>query len=771
MEKLKEKLYFSPLEFEGTDAAAIQAAVEEALRTDVRTVLIPNKDDGTAWKLDTTIQVPGDMTIILNGCVIETEGIAFANSGAATRSLGTEQHKIFLLGRHGARIVGVETDEPQILLGNVRDCRVAGITFECGGGLQLDFVRYSKVQQLCFEGSKNGVVLTEGCCDIILENVDAITDEEAILVRGGDGDYFGRSTEIFNSILCRIQAVTNGAPAVAMYADKVNIYNLVVRDVTDLSEDSGVSVRIGDSAGEGSIRDITVRGVDSWRTCVETGCPCESMFYSNLRPGEGFGALTRVAPNKWELLDQDYMDIVLPQFAQDVDREFLTPNAEEFWADGDAQTIQNAVDEASRRGINCVVIPRWNVRTQCTTWHMEKAVKVPSYMTVVFLNCYLRQVDFIYENMFTNTQAYEHEGRCLAREEHDLAFIGIGDAVLDGATPNGLLEKTCFLNGFPDKRYNAMVLFNNVRNLVLENFQIRNSRWYGTYFIHCDTVRVSNIDFDNPETCCNRDGVDIRQGCHNFLIENITGLTGDDTVALNNLGNDGNDGRYVEGKDVNTQHMVIRNVKAAAGLWFVVRLLVQDRHLEQYLTLDTIMDTSRIEDKKRAGATVMIGSHEYHYKIPGELGDMAHLTLRDIYGRSGRAVAFGGCSDDVQVSNVHANSPWPIAVVSQANVRDVHINGVFYNRDHIHTTLAGTADSGDIPGTEADVDAEPLHLSNLKSENFLIENVFVGWAKTGVVLSGGGTVEVRNMTIDDLRGNFAKVDAKSTLILNGKTVK
>ena len=769
MERMNETLYFNPLDFAGNDAEAIQAAVNEAERTDVRTVLIPAKENGAPWVLNTSVRVPGDMTVILNGCTVEAKGVAFVNSGVDTRSLATEQHKIFLLGRHNARIVGVGADEPQIWLGNVRDCRIAGLTFVGGSGVKLDFVRYSKVQMLRFENSKHGIVFTEGCNDIILESVDAVTRDEVILIRGGNGDYFGRSTDLYNSIFCRIQARTDGAPAVGLYAGEVPLRNIVIRDVTDLTQGTGVSVRIGDLADAGSIRDITVRGVDSRRVCVQTGCACEGMFYSNLCAGEGFAVLSRVTPNSRELLDGDRMEIVLPQFRTDVDREFLTPNAEEFWAEGDAQTIQNAVDAASRKGINCVVIPRWNVRTQCAVWHMEKAVKVPSYMTIIFLNSYLRQVDFTYENMFTNTQAYEHEGRCMAREEHDLTFTGIGDAVLDGGEPNGLLEKTCFLNGFPDKRYNATVLFNNVRNLVLEDFQIRQSRWYGTYFIHCDTVRVSNLDFDNLETCSNRDGVDVRQGCHNFLVENITGFTGDDTIAFNNLGNDGNDGRYVEGKDMNTLNVVIRNVKADARRWFVVRLLDQDRHLQQNFVLDTIMDSSLPEYKKRAGATVMIGSHEYHYKIPAELGDMAHLTLRDIYSRSARAVSFGGCSDDVKVSNVHADCPWPIAVSSQANVRDVYINGVFFNRDHIHLTLAGTLDSGD-GEQEADVAAVALDLPNLKSENFVAENILVGWAKSGVRLTGGGTVEVRNLQIEDLRGPLAKVDAKSTLTINGKVV-
>ena len=40
------------------------------------------------------------------------------------------------------------------------------------------------------------------------------------------------------------------------------------------------------------------------------------------------------------------------------------------------------------QGINLVVIPRWNVRAQQAKWELEKAVKVPSNMMIVFLSIY-----------------------------------------------------------------------------------------------------------------------------------------------------------------------------------------------------------------------------------------------------------------------------------------------------------------------------------------------------------------------------------------------
>lgn len=273
------------------------------------------------------------------------------------------------------------------------------------------------------------------------------------------------------------------------------------------------------------------------------------------------------------------------------------------------------------------------------------------------------------------------------------------------------------------------------------HFLQKQSRWYGTYFIHCDTCRVSNLDFDFWEDCCNRDGVDIRQGCHNFLVENITGTTGDDTVALNNLGNDGNDGRYVEGKDPDTLNMVIRNIKSDAGRWFTVRILCQDRHLEQNFTLDTIMDTSLSENQKSVNAAIMVGSHEYHYKIPAELGDLAHLTIRDVYGRGRRVLGFGGCSDDVQASNIHGYGDISavVSVFRRANTRNVRISGVFQKRDQKRLWQANEP----VQEHEGTV----LDLQSLTTEGMTLEHVFGDTARVGVCVTGKASVEVTDFHI------------------------
>src|SRR5690606_3892381 len=60
----------------------------------------------------------------------------------------------------------------------------------------------------------------------------------------------------------------------------------------------------------------------------------------------------------------------------------------------------------------------------------------------------------------------------------------------------------------------------------------------------CSQGTVRDISFEMDETqtidgkpwrVLNRDGLNLRQGCHNIRIENIHGTTGDDLVALTNI--------------------------------------------------------------------------------------------------------------------------------------------------------------------------------------------------------------------------------------------
>ena len=151
-----DKIYISPLAFTGSDSACIQAAVDEAVKTDIRVVVIPRKE--TPWVLEETVLLPGDVTVILDGAEVVSAGVAFQNTNAddpSTKSLGGEQYEIYIIGVNGAVLTGTG-DAPQIYLSNVKGYRIAGLTFQGGDGLKLHYARYGKAQKLRFAGSACG---------------------------------------------------------------------------------------------------------------------------------------------------------------------------------------------------------------------------------------------------------------------------------------------------------------------------------------------------------------------------------------------------------------------------------------------------------------------------------------------------------------------------------------------------------------------------------------------------------------------------------------
>ena len=219
---MEEKLYFSPGEFPGSHSQAFQAAVDAAMEADVRVVAACGH-----WHLTESVKLPGGITVILDGATLECDGTAF-ETAAATRTLGGEQNKIFLLGRHGGALRSLGHG-PLVRFSNCRDCRIADLTL-IGGGIALDYFRYSKLQQLKILDAPNAVTFYEGCNNIIMENVYAQTREEALLLKIGAEPVFGRDPGFFNSIFCRLGFKTQGAAAVCIDAG-IPIYNIVLRDM------------------------------------------------------------------------------------------------------------------------------------------------------------------------------------------------------------------------------------------------------------------------------------------------------------------------------------------------------------------------------------------------------------------------------------------------------------------------------------------------------------------------------------------------------------
>ncbi|MBP5270996.1 MAG: hypothetical protein ILO42_08575, partial [Clostridia bacterium] len=187
---------------------------------------------------------------------------------------------------------------------------------------------------------------------------------------------------------------------------------------------------------------------------------------------------------------------------------------------------------------------------------IDREIRLPSDFTHVLSECHLRMADGCYSNMFVNENFDRPEGRTAADRNRNIVIEGVGSAVLDGGEYNGLSERNEQRDGLPPIWKNNLILFANVDGFRITGISCRNMRWWALDFLFCSNGYIGNIDFRANDTGVapdgriyhgllrskyeevlvkNADGIDLRQGCHDIVIENITGFTEDDSVALTAL--------------------------------------------------------------------------------------------------------------------------------------------------------------------------------------------------------------------------------------------
>lgn len=294
----------------------------------------------------------------------------------------------------------------------------------------------------------------------------------------------------------------------------------------------------------------------------------------------------------------------------------------------------------------------------------EHAVREPivlkSNMTLVLDGAHLTLAEGTFTNMFR------------ADFVTNVTLVGRNGATADGGVYNGLGEKTAKALGKPIWLNNTL-LFTNVKGFRVEGIRFVNQRWWALNFIGCSQGVIRNLDFlANHETVFpdgavtnvvsrrwqgrpkvrNADGVDIRCGCHDILIENITGFTQDDSVALTALTGGHENGFLSYDVPRTITDVTVRNVHTTS-MCANVRLLAQGGAQMHRITVENVEDTS---DGKtyllgRGERTVNVGDN-HEYRAQNRPGDMTDIVIRNIRSRAEFGVHLRGHAENVTVENV-----------------------------------------------------------------------------------------------------------------------
>lgn len=335
------------------------------------------------------------------------------------------------------------------------------------------------------------------------------------------------------------------------------------------------------------------------------------------------------------------------------------PSADLYGADSD--NIDAMIAAATESGASRTVTLGKNPYRQDGAWMITRAILLPDDFTLVLDDCRVELAPGTRDNLIRNEGAV---GFRRVKPNRGIRVLGKGNAVLCGGKTNHFAPmRSGDWNGWRS----IGILLCAVTDYELAGFTLEETQCWGISQENgCARGWIHDITFADSNKMRNQDGVDVRKGCHDITIENVSGACGDDVVALTALrhkpGTLLTRGRSCcqigdydpeEGDDV--YNIMIRNVRAkCSGGHGIIRLLAQDGVQMHHITVSNIVETAGADDP-RSQATIRIGDTNYWTIKRNAMGDMRHITVRDVTSTAKVGVWVKGllCDsefDDIQVA-------------------------------------------------------------------------------------------------------------------------
>ena len=351
--------------------------------------------------------------------------------------------------------------------------------------------------------------------------------------------------------------------------------------------------------------------------------------------------------------------------------QYISANEPRFFAGTDAETIQNAVNFAAESPCRTVRIPRLCQRTGAEEWRLNRAILLPSGITVLLEGCHLILEKGIYDNIFRSKTIFTDIGTTPEGRLEEIRILGSGNAVLDGGEGNDLREWTSGKDGRPNIRFNNLILLANVDNYELAGFSCVNLRWWAINQIGCTHGYLHDLHFFNGTHIPNQDGINLRVGCSFIRIENITGRTGDDMVALTALPLWTDGDLLTAGYAPDIHDIEIRHIHGST-MQTLVAMRNNDGAKIYNVHIEDVEDTGEYTP----WGVLRIGENNYYRKRLSVLGETYGIRAEKIRSKSRGTVFLGGTLKDAVIRDVHAGGSSMFAVSTFIPAREAGDTGI-----------------------------------------------------------------------------------------------
>ena len=347
----------------------------------------------------------------------------------------------------------------------------------------------------------------------------------------------------------------------------------------------------------------------------------------------------------------------------------------------------NAAITAAAGTTNCVKISKRHAdaASERDFWLIDSAIFIPENMTLIVSDCKIKLSNRCRDNFLRSANTLDPE----VPRIHNVHIIGEGKAVFEGADdPRSTGDAVKVLG---ERTYgsdtgkagetptgdwrNIGILLVRISDFSLKNIEVVNSHSWAISLEYCTDGVISNLGFFSDgylevngklERTLNKDGLDLRRGSRNIVIENIYGATGDDLVALTSIpttvrpaGQFGEHeflGSSENIEDEHTYNVTIKNVKGhSAGHCNIVRFLNACGVKMYDISLDGVEDTSPAIN--HCGSTVRVGDTVAAWGGVAPIGDTYNITVKNVTSYSKAAIFIGGSLTDSSFSNVKNLNP------------------------------------------------------------------------------------------------------------------
>ncbi len=177
---------------------------------------------------------------------------------------------------------------------------------------------------------------------------------------------------------------------------------------------------------------------------------------------------------------------------------------------------------------------------------INRAILVPSDTEIIIDGCSIKQNDEVFDNVFRGANVIVDGENPYGvpldvKPQRNIKIIGKNGAKIIGTDRprigyHPVLDNHQMMNGDFWGWRTHMFSFSLGENIEIAGLSLSQTMGWAISFDCCSAVYVHDLTIRSNVK--NGDGIDFRSGCHDCIVENISGFTSDDTVACTALASD-----------------------------------------------------------------------------------------------------------------------------------------------------------------------------------------------------------------------------------------